>query len=213
MTPSMRFDTSQRMKLGQQMKLAPRMIQSMEILQMPLAELEERLEEELSSNPTLELSEGDPDEVAADEAPDRTDGELDAGADADDFARLDQYAEDHPEAAGNDFDDGAASREVIDWRHEAPRSAGRLDGEPDARHEMLQATPGRADGLQSQLLEQWRMIEVDPSLRTAGEAIIGYLDDDGYLRAELAERSEEHTSELQSHAPISYAVFCLKKKK
>jgi len=26
-------------------------------------------------------------------------------------------------------------------------------------------------------------------------------------------RSEEHTSELQSHRPISYAVFCLKKKK
>src|SRR6187399_211216 len=29
----------------------------------------------------------------------------------------------------------------------------------------------------------------------------------------LAERSEEHTSELQSLAVISYAVFCLKKKK
>src|SRR6056300_217120 len=28
-----------------------------------------------------------------------------------------------------------------------------------------------------------------------------------------AERSEEHTSELQSHSEISYAVFCLKKKK
>ena len=26
-------------------------------------------------------------------------------------------------------------------------------------------------------------------------------------------RSEEHTSELQSQFPISYAVFCLKKKK
>ena len=26
-------------------------------------------------------------------------------------------------------------------------------------------------------------------------------------------RSEEHTSELQSHSFISYAVFCLKKKK
>src|SRR5213080_5507783 len=26
-------------------------------------------------------------------------------------------------------------------------------------------------------------------------------------------RSEEHTSELQSHSGISYAVFCLKKKK
>ena len=29
----------------------------------------------------------------------------------------------------------------------------------------------------------------------------------------LAVRSEEHTSELQSPVPISYAVFCLKKKK
>src|ERR1051326_4282745 len=28
-----------------------------------------------------------------------------------------------------------------------------------------------------------------------------------------AARSEEHTSELQSHSFISYAVFCLKKKK
>src|SRR6056300_681169 len=27
-----------------------------------------------------------------------------------------------------------------------------------------------------------------------------------------ANRSEEHTSELQSHSEISYAVFCLKKK-
>src|SRR5210317_2536655 len=27
------------------------------------------------------------------------------------------------------------------------------------------------------------------------------------------QRSEEHTSELQSHSEISYAVFCLKKKK
>src|SRR5213082_2279341 len=30
---------------------------------------------------------------------------------------------------------------------------------------------------------------------------------------EVAERSEEHTSELQSPDTISYAVFCLKKKK
>src|SRR6187549_235466 len=30
--------------------------------------------------------------------------------------------------------------------------------------------------------------------------------------ARLDRRSEEHTSELQSHHPISYAVFCLKKK-
>src|SRR6187549_4043022 len=32
-------------------------------------------------------------------------------------------------------------------------------------------------------------------------------------RGQQRPRSEEHTSELQSHHPISYAVFCLKKKK
>src|SRR3546814_2564143 len=32
-------------------------------------------------------------------------------------------------------------------------------------------------------------------------------------RGDLAKRSEEHTSELQSLMRISYAVFCLKKKK
>src|SRR3546814_3308208 len=34
-----------------------------------------------------------------------------------------------------------------------------------------------------------------------------------YLLAELAQRSEEHTSELQSLMRTSYAVFCLKKNK
>src|SRR3546814_2458843 len=33
------------------------------------------------------------------------------------------------------------------------------------------------------------------------------------LMAKMTDRSEEHTSELQSLMRISYAVFCLKKKK
>ncbi len=32
-------------------------------------------------------------------------------------------------------------------------------------------------------------------------------------RSLTTRRSEEHTSELQSHSFISYAVFCLKKKR
>src|SRR3546814_10718572 len=35
----------------------------------------------------------------------------------------------------------------------------------------------------------------------------------GFPAASRADRSEEHTSELQSLMRISYAVFCLKKKK
>src|ERR1051326_9520551 len=34
-----------------------------------------------------------------------------------------------------------------------------------------------------------------------------------FSSSDLTTRSEEHTSELQSHSFISYAVFCLKKKK
>src|SRR3546814_9387141 len=34
-----------------------------------------------------------------------------------------------------------------------------------------------------------------------------------FIRSRKAARSEEHTSELQSLMRISYAVFCLKKKK
>src|SRR6059058_6686655 len=35
----------------------------------------------------------------------------------------------------------------------------------------------------------------------------------GYAQVPAEQRSEEHTSELQSRNDISYAVFCLKKKK
>src|SRR5881296_2384280 len=44
------------------------------------------------------------------------------------------------------------------------------------------------------------------------DAVAGGEDRDGDRFARLW-RSEEHTSELQSHSNISYAVFCLKKKK
>src|SRR3546814_9533630 len=42
--------------------------------------------------------------------------------------------------------------------------------------------------------------------------VVGRLVEDQQVRR-VARRSEEHTSELQSLMRISYAVFCLKKKK
>src|SRR3546814_7127309 len=48
--------------------------------------------------------------------------------------------------------------------------------------------------------------------RTAGRAPASYAREPRG-RYQAAERSEEHTSELQSLMRISYAVFCLKKKK
>src|SRR3546814_6787925 len=45
------------------------------------------------------------------------------------------------------------------------------------------------------------------------ERLLGFMDGEPRVAAASGVRSEEHTSELQSLMRISYAVFCLKKKK
>src|SRR3546814_6825527 len=59
-----------------------------------------------------------------------------------------------------------------------------------------------------------RRVQDEPPWRIRGGAggSLG-LDPPSAARDRLQERSEEHTSELQSLMRISYAVFCLKKKK
>ena len=59
------MEMSQSLGLRQDMRqlLTPRMIQSMEILQLPLMALEERIEQEMQSNPVLEMGGGDPEAV------------------------------------------------------------------------------------------------------------------------------------------------------
>src|ERR1700738_5258913 len=94
--------TSMRTELAQ--VISPRMIQSMEILQLPVMALQERIEHELQENPVLELrepgseEEGDPDEletgeVAADPvatSPEMPEQELviDAKSGEQDFERM-----------------------------------------------------------------------------------------------------------------------------
>ena len=53
---------------------------------------------------------------------------------------------------------------------------------------------------------------VSKQLRTSRSAFTRSALREALARHKL-ERSEEHTSELQSHSFISYAVFCLKKKR
>jgi RNA polymerase sigma-54 factor len=215
------------MKLGQQMKLAPRMIQSMEILQMPLAELQERIQQELESNPTLELAEAEASaaaEVAGDDVDvaetnededDVTEGSLsedetplDVGDDRDDFARLEQFNESNPEAAENEFDggDGSHEAETPNVRELAERPSRDEDFEyqprssgddRDAKSEAMAATPARNVSLHEQLREQWHLAEVKEELKPLGELIISFLDADGYLRTPL--------ETIADRAPISGA--------
>src|SRR3954462_14725211 len=61
----MRLDTHMSQRMDQRMILAPRMIQSMEILQLPIMALQERIEQELQENPVLELKDSDEDGAGA----------------------------------------------------------------------------------------------------------------------------------------------------
>ena len=57
----MRLSFGQQMQMAQKQILAPRMIQSMEILQLPIMALQERIEQEMQENPCLDRLEVDPD--------------------------------------------------------------------------------------------------------------------------------------------------------
>ena len=53
MTTAMRLSFGLEARQIQTQKLAPRMIQSMEILQLPIQALQERIEQEMAENPML----------------------------------------------------------------------------------------------------------------------------------------------------------------
>ena len=59
----MRLSLGQDLRMLQKQVLAPRMIQSMEILQLPILALQERIEQEMEENPVLELKEENPELV------------------------------------------------------------------------------------------------------------------------------------------------------
>ena len=145
----MRFETSQHMKMGQHMKLAPRMIQSMEILQMPLAELEERIERELESNATLEVAEGEPETIEGGGANAEPSGDIDGPMRIDEktseveFERLDSFEESNPDAAENEFSSSDSSRDTGRFEQDLDAHPGsrRYEGERDAKMDAMAAAP------------------------------------------------------------------------
>src|SRR5205814_6836694 len=175
--------------------LTPRMIQSMEILQLPLMALEERIEQELVANPVLEMREGDPDAIEETESqpemgamgsndvkPDNghelsAEGEQalvvrdDANSSPEEFERLErisEYLENEEFATNSSFTHRVAS----------------YDGERDKKLDALNNSPDRTGNLTDYLLEQWTFVECPPNVRRAGRAIINYIDEQGYLRTD-----------------------------
>ncbi len=158
----MRLDTSQQMRTDMKLRMAPRMIQSMEILQLPLMALQERIDQELSENPILvdlresTAPEPEPEPVAAkteEAAPTQTD----------------------------EFDDWDSFGEG----HRLSRAA--LSEEADRKHDAMQNMASRPESLHDDLAHQVGFMDCEPHIRAFAEFIVFNLDDNGFLKSDLSD--------------------------
>ncbi len=173
----MRLEMQGQMRMEQKMKLAPHMIQSMEILQLPIMALQERIEQEINNNPVLEVEEPAGGEEAAtqEEAEPQEDKLMEktlvVGEDVnkqEDFERLESL-------------DG----EFVDYMSQSGTFKSIPDDEPDKKQEMIKNTEDFSKSLYEHLMEQWGLVEADEAVKKAGEAIIDYIDERGYLTVRI----------------------------
>jgi RNA polymerase sigma-54 factor len=173
----MKLEMRGQMRLEQKMKLAPHMIQSMEILQLPILALQERIEQELNSNPVLETEQ--PENPEDNESPvedqpqeDTDEKDLVLSTDnnkADDFERL--------EGLSDSFND---------YMEEAAPFRTRIHtDEVDKKLEALKNTAAPSQSLHEYLSDQWRLVDAEEAVKKAGDMIIDYIDDRGYLTVRL----------------------------
>ncbi len=146
----------------------------MKLLQVPTANLEERIKEELEENPALEAGEDghdDFDEESKDEF-ENTEDDFEADGSADEYENLDlsEYV--------NDGDD-----EVGDYKL-------RDENYPEADEGKV--IPIRVETtFHDMLLTQLGMMKLDDRSHKIAEQIVGSIDDDGYLRRELTSISDD----------------------
>ena len=153
-------------------KLSPQQIQLMKLLQVPTANLEERIQEEIEENPALELS-GEDLETADSEQTidefdvDKTDEYKDPDGSVDEYGNIDirEYVTD---------EDG----DIADYRLRDYSQS-----ETEENSFVQQKLQGNIYDL---LQEQLSILEIDDQTRTIAEQIVGSIDDDGYLRRETA---------------------------
>ncbi len=179
------------MRIDQRMKLAPRMIQSMEILQMAQAALEARIDQELASNPTLEVREPGTDVEDLESERTQTDRDNREGerelvvkdgdtTNTDDFERLSNFSEE----VGSSWDTNSSESG-------GSYKSAQHDGERDKKMDAMANTAARTASLFDQLIDQWHLVETTPKQFEIGEYLIGHVDSDGYLRTETAKLMDQ----------------------
>ncbi|HTL30984.1 MAG TPA: hypothetical protein VL282_17265, partial [Tepidisphaeraceae bacterium] len=187
----MQLTQSASMRMEQRQLLTPRMIQSMEILQLPLMALEERIEQEIQNNPVLEIreGEGETEGVTSDNTSENAADATEASAQFSEEERPLLVKENSDQS--DDFDrlarisDYLENEEFSTNGSSSFRQAASFDGERDKKLDAMNNTAARGENLSEHLLDQWSFIETTPEIKRAGEVLINYIDAEGYLRTEL----------------------------
>ncbi len=161
-------------RMAQRVVMTPLLQQAIQLLQLSTLELQEVVQKELLENPLLE-------EVPVDGEGPPTPGEPEATA---------PPPEPAPDTATRDerqTDDLPFDLTAVLFDDHEERSLVAQEEHDDLPFEnIVRSTSSLSDHLEEQL----RFASEDPGLRRIGSEIIGNLDEDGYLRAELAELAE-----------------------
>jgi RNA polymerase sigma-54 factor len=157
-------------------KLSPQQIQLMKLLQVPTANLEERIKEELEENPALEQG----DEGHEDEYTDELKDEFDSiGEDEVD-----------PDGSADDYDNVDISEYVVDDDGEIADYKTKDDNYPEMDDQKV--IPIKVEtSFHELVLNQLGMLELDERSFKIAEQVVGSLDDDGYLRRELTSIADD----------------------
>jgi RNA polymerase sigma-54 factor len=168
------------MSLGQSLqqrqlqRLSPQQIQLMKLLQIPTAQIEQRVKEELEENPALEMNadllEGDM-EKSVEEMPDDL---LQGSLEEEEAIPVDEFEMSNEELSDYSFDDEG---DVADYKTKD-------DYYPELDNDKV--IPIKAEqSLHELLMDQLSMLDLADHDYKIAEQIVGSLDDDGYLRRAL----------------------------
>ena len=145
-----------------QQVLAPHLFQSLEILQMPLLDLQQMIKQELSENPTLEATE------------EQADAQIEIEQGTKDVDR---------EEFDNEFEKLAALGEEFDsYQERGPVSSG---SDAEEKYQYMMDSLSEISSLHDQLLEQLSLSGLNDYEKKIAEIVIGNIDDDGYLQLDV----------------------------
>ena len=149
-------------------KLSPQQIQLMKLLQVPTAQLEERIKEEMEENPALEQSE---------------DGHEDEFEGKDEFESSDDDFE--PDGSEDEYDNIDISEYVQDGDDDVGDYKLRDENYPELDDSRVM--PHKVETSFNELmLQQLGMLKLNDQQQKIAEQVVGSLDDDGYLRRDIS---------------------------